>query len=386
MIALPKWVGALVLAAVVIVAPTRAAAQETTPVAANEPLRVFLDCRQPGCDGNFFIDEMPYVRFTRDRMDAEAYLLVTGLGTGAGGIQYTVNVTGQGPFVGRSDTLVSSVPPNSTADQRRRELLRIFRLGLVRYLTATSFASRLSLTYVAPTTGEPSPTAVTNDPWDAWIYRVSANGNFGGESQSRNSRFNGSLSARRITNDWKFTAGASSSYRASRYTFTDGTNTSYTLRTYSTAFRLVRSLIYSLGVQHYRYVEQTIYFLDQETRPSHQVVLAATTRQQWGSFDVQARMSQYLHDGSKQNMSVSGSTDLRLSRGFSLNLSAYASQVRDQLYLAAGTLSRDEVLTQQRALQTSYQYNFFLGLSYTFGSIYNSVVNPRLDYSGGIFF
>jgi hypothetical protein len=433
MIALPKWVGALVLAAVVIVAPTRAAAQETTPVAANEPLRVFLDCRQPGCDGNFFIDEMPYVRFTRDRMDAEAYLLVTGLGTGAGGIQYTVNVTGQGPFVGRSDTLVSSVPPNSTADQRRRELLRIFRLGLVRYLTATSFASRLSLTYVAPTTSEPSPTAVTNDPWDAWIYRVSANGNFGGESQSRNSRFNGSLSARRITNDWKFTAGASSSYRASRYTFTDGTNTSYTLRTYSTAFRLVRSLtshwsagvaseagstdfanqklfvranlsaeynffpwadatsnqvvaIYSLGVQHYRYVEQTIYFLDQETRPSHQVVLAATTRQQWGSFDVQARMSQYLHDGSKQNMSVSGSTDLRLSRGFSLNLSAYASQVRDQLYLAAGTLSRDEVLTQQRALQTSYQYNFFLGLSYTFGSIYNSVVNPRLDYSGGIFF
>jgi D-alanine-D-alanine ligase len=322
---LPKWVGALVLAAVVIVAPTRAAAQETTPVAANEPLRVFLDCRQPGCDGNFFIDEMPYVRFTRDRMDAEAYLLVTGLGTGAGGIQYTVNVTGQGPFVGRSDTLVSSVPPNSTADQRRRELLRIFRLGLVRYLTATSFASRLSLTYVAPTTGEPSPTAVTNDPWDAWIYRVSANGNFGGESQSRNSRFNGSLSARRITNDWKFTAGASSSYRASRYTFTDGTNTSYTLRTYSTAFRLVRSLtshwsagvaseagstdfanqklfvranlsaeynffpwadatsnqvvaIYSLGVQHYRYVEQTIYFLDQETRPSHQVVLAACKR------------------------------------------------------------------------------------------------------------
>jgi hypothetical protein len=57
--------------------------------------------------------------------------------------------------------------------------------------------------------------------------------------------------------------------------------------------------------------------------------------------------------------------------------------VRDQLYLAAGTLSRDEVLTQQRALQTSYQYNAFVGLSYTFGSIFNSVVNPRLDNLGG---
>jgi hypothetical protein len=41
------------------------------------------------------------------------------------------------------------------------------------------------------------------------------------------------------------------------------------------------------------------------------------------------------------------------------------------------------VLTQQRALQTSYQYNAFVGLSYTFGSIFNSVVNPRLDNLGG---
>ena len=433
MIALRTWIAALVVAAAAIGAPIRATAQETTTVEASQPLRAFLDCHQRGCDGNFFVDEIPYVRFTRDRMDAAVYLLVTALGTGAGGIQYTVTIAGQGPFVGRSDTLVTSVPPNSTADGRRRELLRVFRLGLVRYLTSTSYASRLSLAYDAPASGEPSPTAVTRDPWDSWIYRISANGNFGGESQSRNSRFSSSLSARRVTHDWKVTVGASGSYRESNYTFNDGTSSSYALRTYSSAFRLVRSVsshwsagvaseagstdfanqklfaranlsaeynffpwadatknqvvaIYSLGIQHYRYFEQTIYFLDRETRPSHQVVLAATTRQPWGSFDVQARMSQYLHDGSKQNLSISGFTDLRLSRGFSLNLSAYVSQVRDQLYLAAGTRSRDEVLTQQRALQTSYQYNVFLGLSYTFGSIFNSIVNPRLDYSGGIFF
>ena len=288
--------------------------------------------------------------------------------------------------------------------------------------------------YDAPPAGEPSLTTVTKDPWDAWIYRMSANGNFGGESQSKNTRISTNISARRITPDWKITGGLNASYRESKYNFTDGTSSSYALRTYGASARVVRSLtshwstgvnteggstdfsnqklylrgslsaeynvfpwseatknqlvvIYAAGVQHFRYQERTVYFLDEETRPSHQVVFAGTTRQQWGSVDVQARMSQYLHDGSKQNLSINGFTDLRITRGLSLTLSAFASQVRDQLYLAAGTLSRDEVLTQQRALQTSYQYNANVGLSYTFGSIFNSVVNPRLDHlSGGSMF
>ena len=419
---------ALVIVTLLLTIARSLSAQSVAPSAA--PLRVFLDCHGIGCDSQFFITEMPYVSFTRDRMDALVYLQVTSLTTGAGGSQYTLTVSGLGPFSDRADTLVTSITPNTTEDGRRRELARIFKLGLVRYLNASAYAPRLSLVYDAPPSGQPSPTSATNDPWDAWIYRISANGNFGGESQSKNSRISTSITARRITPDWKFTSGMNASYRESRYTFTDGTSSSYALRTYGASARLVRSLsshwsagvnteggstdfsnqklylrgslsaeynifpwseatknqlvaIYAVGVQHYRYQERTIYFLDEETRPSHQVVVAGTTRQQWGSVDVQARMSQYLHDGSKQNLSISGFTDLRITRGLSLTLSAFASQVRDQLYLAAGTLSRDEVLTQQRALQTSYQYNAFVGLSYTFGSIFNSVVNPRLDNLGG---
>lgn len=428
-----RTVAALVAAVFFLGASAVAGAQQSPSPETDGPLRVFLDCRQFGCDSQFFITEMPYVSFTRDRMDALVYLQVTSLATGAGGSQYTLTVSGLGPFNGRADTLVTSVTPNTTEDGRRRELARVFKLGLIRYLSTTTYAPRLSLAYDAPPAGEAPAAGVAKDPWDAWIYRISANGNFSGESQSKNSRLSASVSARRITADWKFTSGVSTSYRESKYTFEDGTSSDYSLRTYTSAARLVRSLsshwsaglnteggstdfanqklflrgslsaeynffpwsdatknqlvaIYAIGMQHYRYKEQTVYFLDEETRPSHQTVLAATTRQQWGAIDVQARMSQYLHDGSKQNLSISGFTDLRLSRGLSLTLSAFASQVRDQLYLAAGTLSRDEVLTQQRALQTSYQYNAFIGLSYTFGSIFNSIVNPRLDTLGGSFF
>jgi hypothetical protein len=55
------------------------------------------------------------------------------------------------------------------------------------------------------------------------------------------------------------------------------------------------------------------------------------------------------------------------------------SYVRDQLYLPAGDATEEEVLLRLRQLETSYFYQVSFGVSYTFGSIYNSVVNPRLN-------
>jgi len=34
---------------------------------------------------------------------------------------------------------------------------------------------------------------------------------------------------------------------------------------------------------------------------------------------------------------------------------------------------------RQRQLRTSYRYYLAVGISYTFGSIYNNVVNPRFS-------
>jgi len=46
-----------------------------------------------------------------------------------------------------------------------------------------------------------------------------------------------------------------------------------------------------------------------------------------------------------------------------------------------------EILVRQRQLATSYRYGVSVGLSYTFGSIFNNVVNPRFEgASGGTFF
>ena len=59
------------------------------------------------------------------------------------------------------------------------------------------------------------------------------------------------------------------------------------------------------------------------------------------------------------------------------------SRTRDQIYLPRGEASTEEILLRQRQLLTGYQYFFNFGISYSFGSIFNNIVNPRFGGGGG---
>jgi hypothetical protein len=56
--------------------------------------------------------------------------------------------------------------------------------------------------------------------------------------------------------------------------------------------------------------------------------------------------------------------------------------IHDQLNLVKQDLTYDEILLQRKEIATQYEYFVSFGLSYTFGSIYNNVVNPRFGNSG----
>ena len=43
----------------------------------------------------------------------------------------------------------------------------------------------------------------------------------------------------------------------------------------------------------------------------------------------------------------------------------------------AAAPGREEILLELRELQSGYEYAFEFGLTYTFGSIFSAVVNPR---------
>lgn len=83
---------------------------------------------------------------------------------------------------------------------------------------------------------------------------------------------------------------------------------------------------------------------------------------------------------------MNGFVQLRLFRGFSLNVNGFYSWVRDQLFLPAGAASSEEILLRQLQLETSFNYFTSIGFSYQFGSIFNKVVNPRFGGGGRSFF
>ena len=51
--------------------------------------------------------------------------------------------------------------------------------------------------------------------------------------------------------------------------------------------------------------------------------------------------------------------------------------MRDQLSLPLRGATEEEVLLRLRRLQSGYEYGFGVSLTYTFGSIFSSIVNPR---------
>lgn len=391
-----------------------------------DKLTVFLDCQSVWCDRNYLITEMPYILLTQDRLDAEVHALLTGLTTGSGGRQITILLLGQRRFAGRVDTVVTTVPPNSTDDQRRQEMARALKLGLTPFLLRTTAAERLSLSYRAlPSDSAAGGARGVADPWNFWVYRTSANGNAGAQSRSNYYNVEFNASANRITEDWKIIFDSEWEYSSNTYKL-DSSTVSFALRSaefeavalksvtdhWSTGAGLSvgidefrnqdfnasldlaaewnyfpwreatrRQLVFIAGVsnRYFDYAEETLYQRTSEWRTALLAKVATESRQPWGSLFAGIEHIRYLHNSSTYSATLYFNMDVRISRGFSVYFGGNASKVNDQLYLPRGDAADDEVLTSQRELATAYRVNAYAGLSFTFGSIFNNVVNPRFN-------
>jgi hypothetical protein len=131
------------------------------------------------------------------------------------------------------------------------------------------------------------------------------------------------------------------------------------------------------AAQRVRYYEETLYGKLEETLPAHRVSATFEQREPWGSLEARTEWSQYLPDLSKARLETEGQVALRLSRGLSVTAEGAASRIRDQLSLPLRGATPEEVLLRLRQLQSGYEYRFEVGIAYTFGSIFSSIVNPR---------
>lgn len=140
------------------------------------------------------------------------------------------------------------------------------------------------------------------------------------------------------------------------------------------------AISYGVGPRYFRWKEPTIFNRSSEWRMQQELVLGSDVRQSWGSLNASARYASFIPDLKQWNLSLNGQASLNLVKGLSFNLGGGASLIRDQIFLAAQDQTPEQILTQRRALASNFSVFVFTGLSYSFGSIYNSVVNPRLDF------
>ena len=409
-------------------------------VAQSALIDVAIECpgRVPGCDRDFFQIETPFARFVRDRGDADVYVQALADRTGGGGSEVTLFLSGRRRFAGLRDTLTVQTGPDATDDDERRAVLGRLHLGLVGFARRTRLADRLSIVYRAPLGGELEPEAdaeaVVRDPWNGWTFRVGSDGSFNAESQVQSYNVSEFVRASRVTDTWKLLLRQDGRYRESRFTFDpdgddgprgDTTNVTsvsslgvggyavrslsgrlsagagagasrqsfrnydlrvrlgpaveYSLFPYTEATRRQVVALYALGVEHAAYADSTIFGKLDETLLQHQASLNAEFTQPWGEVDLRVSASQYLSVARSYNLGARGRMNLRLARGLQLNVSASGALIRDQRYLLAAGASAEEVLTRQRALATGFEYAGSVGLSYTFGSAFRGVVNPRFD-------
>lgn len=404
-------------------------------------VRVFFDC--PGfadaCDFDFLRTEITWVNWVRDREAADVHALISTQQTGGGGAEYTLTLIGLRRFAGKADTLRYDASGINTTDESRHGLARVLELGLAAYAAATPVASRLSVSYEAPTA---PGAAVAHDPWNAWVFSINGGAFLNGQQSIHSTQLNVGIDANRTTPRWKHDFGVFENY--SQDVFKDvpvfdtlgnqiGTQTvtsisrsyggsllmvrslgphwsagfrgsinhstfgnidlgislgpalEYDLYPYSQSTRRELTLQYGITPQYSSYIDTTIFGKTKETLGRQSLSTALSVTQPWGSASVSLTASEYLQDFHQNRLVLFGNMNLRLFKGLSLNVSGDVERIHDQRALPQMGATPDEILLRRRELATSYSYFTFINLQYRFGSTLNNTVNPRFPFGGGGF-
>jgi len=195
-----------------------------------------------------------------------------------------------------------------------------------------------------------------------------------------------SLIVRSLSDHWS-TGGSleveSSTFNNYKLKITAMPGIEYDIFPYSESTRRQLRLLYRGGYIYQSYMDTTIYNKLEEHLWGQRLSAAYQVLQKWGSIDVSVDWFNYLHDWSKNNLSLNGSFSVRIAKGLNIQMGGGASLIHDQLSLVKGGATREEILLKRKVLATQYMYFTYFGLSYTFGSIYNNVVNPRFGGSSG---
>jgi len=382
--------------------------------------KIFL---KSSLDPAYFEKEIAFVNYVKSEAEAQVIVEITSRKT-EGGEEFTASLTGQKEFAGVNDILKYTADASKKPDEAKQEMARTLKLGLMRYVSKTPIAGRVSIEFL----DKVKPTAVV-DPWNFWVFSLSVDSFLNGEKSYKMDEVFGNFSASRVTPEWKIRFGLSGSSMKNRYSletynyestsknlsfstlvvksisehWSVGASASvysstynnmklqinvspaveYNFFPYSESTKKQLRVLYSVGFQMMNYREETIYDKMKENLLKESLDATLELKQPWGTISTSLGGSHYFHDFSKYRLSLDVEISLRIFKGLNFNISGGGSRIHDQLFLTKGEATLEEVLLQRRQLATTYNYFFSVGLSFTFGSIYSNIVNPRFGSGSG---
>ena len=395
-------------------------AQENT----NEELKIYLDCNV--CDNTFIKQNLGNVQFVRDQGQGDVHLFFLTQNNGSGGRLYEIDFIGKNTFEAINYKVSFSTDTNMTSDDVRKRILEYIKLGLVRYWIEKGTLEGVSVSAPTPEVEEELNKTEVKDPWNYWVFRVGANGWFNGQESNKSSNVNFNVSAKRVTEKNKFSFRIGFNENKNTFTFDGedivsinsgknlnvsdvisisdhwsvgafgnlGTSTfgnydfywsfqpaiEFNFFKYEESAKKQLILSYRNGLRFNDYIERSVYAKDDELLWQHSILLGGSIRQEWGNINGEASFDQFLHDTTLNALNFYLGANVRLFKGFNFNVGGNYSITRNQINLPAGNVSLEELLLQQQQLESGYNYWFNVGVSYSFGSIYNTIVNPRFNF------
>lgn len=382
--------------------------------------KVYLDCKR--CNKNFIKQKIDIINYVRDRKVADIHILITDQPLASGGRRYTVNFIGLREGYELNYSIEVDTYRTDVQFDINQKIANVIQAGLMPYLVPRG-ALKLEVTLEQART-QIKRISVDEDPWNFWIFEIGGNIDWEKESNQNEYELEGRLNMERTTELWRIRGDLETEYEVNQVKRADSILTS-SLKRSQAEFSVVKTIAeqwsagvfsdirsntfenikigtelqaameynfypyrnsatqeftiaYMIGPQYRNYLEETIFGKKEEQLFQQALRINFRLRQPWGSVWARLEGSQYLHDWSKNRVEFNSWVSIQVIKGLFLRIGTEASLVHDQLYLPKGGASLEEILLNRKALATNFELGFNFGIAYTFGSIYNSVVNTRL--------
>ncbi len=373
-------------------------------------------------DFDYMRRNIQFIDFVNDPAVADVHIIINSRTSGSGGNVYSIMYNNK-TFENISEyTLTCTTASSDTQEEKRKKIADAITLGLMPYANETEVSNNISIRYKGEQ--QKAVTTVTEDPWHNWTFRGDFNGNVFLEESRKNFNYTYNLRADKVTEDWKFRNNGRMSVRTQEYesdgeiyrseninnsisssivkslsprwsagAFLSYNNSNYSNLLYSISAkpaieynifpwdisdRKVFTIAYYVGPKWNKYYETSIFGKIDESLWEQSLRLDLQLVQTWGEVQAGFNASNYMHDFSKNRVTFNTDLSIRIIRGFSVNFDFRVENIHDQIYLAQGDVSLEDILLNKVQLPSSFQVSAGVGVRLMFGSIYNNIVNNRL--------